>query len=57
MKEALRREHAESGVLTEFGGHEVGETGADYVTADPSSVDQVGRPGVPHSRGEGTLNR
>ncbi len=25
--------------------------------ADPSSVDEVGRPGVPHNHGEGTLNR
>ena len=57
MREALRREHAESGAVNEFGFHEVSETGADYVSADPSSVDQVGRPGVPHSRGEGTLNR
>src|SRR4051794_387262 len=40
------------------GGHEVSETGADYAGgSDPSSVDQIGRPGVPRDRGEGTLNR
>src|SRR4051812_19942895 len=49
LKAALLREHAEAGAITEFGGHEVSETGADYVPADPSSVDEVGRPGTPHS--------
>jgi uracil-xanthine permease len=49
LKQALLREHAEAGAITEFGGHEVSETGADYVPADDSSVDQVGRPGTPHN--------
>jgi uracil-xanthine permease len=43
MKESLLREGSEAGA-----GHDV---------ADPSSVDEVGRPGVPHNRGEGTLSR
>jgi uracil-xanthine permease len=37
-----------------------GEGGGDHRgegEADPASMDQVGRPGIPHSRGEDTLNR
>src|SRR3954469_13728616 len=30
LKQALLREHAEAGAITEFGGHEVSETGAHY---------------------------
>jgi hypothetical protein len=43
------------------GGHEVSESGVDRMAggADPSSVDEVGRPGVTGGRtpGEGTQNR
>jgi hypothetical protein len=55
--------HGEEALLT--GGHEVTGTGADArrgdtplrESPDPSSVDEVGRPGVPHNHGEGTHNR
>jgi hypothetical protein len=55
--------HGEEALLT--GGHEVTGTGADVrrgetplrESPDPSSVDEVGRPGVPHNHGEGTHNR
>ncbi len=62
MKEALLREgtHPAAGSTlghAAMGGHEVTATGADSRTPDPSSVDEVGRPGVPRDRGEGTLNR
>src|SRR3954447_14499456 len=57
MKASLLREGAEVGTTPVFGGHEVTEAGADYVSADPSSVDEVGRSGVPGPRGEDTLNR
>jgi uracil-xanthine permease len=61
MKAALLREgtHPAAGSTlghATMGGHEVTATGADRAP-DPSSVDEVGRPGVPHDRGEGTLNR
>src|SRR4051794_6632803 len=49
MKQALLRERADVDRGPEFGGHEVSESGADRVGADPSSVDEVGRPGTPHS--------
>jgi uracil-xanthine permease len=55
MKTALAREGAHPAAGTTFG-HVHGEetlTGG----ADPSSVDEVGRPGVPHNHGEGTHNR
>jgi len=61
LRAALRSEAGYYGgtatVIEEFGAHEVGETGADYESPDPSSVDQVGRPGVPHTPGEGRHNR
>jgi hypothetical protein len=59
MKEALLREGLHPAAGSTFGrvhgdeeaalvgGHEVSETG----------VDEIGRPGVPHNHGEGTLNR
>src|SRR3954463_4778369 len=52
MKASLLREGAEIGTAPVLGGREA----ADY-EADPSSVDAVGRPGVPGHRGEGTLDR
>ncbi|MCW2699244.1 MAG: rutG [Blastococcus sp.] len=64
MREALLREGGELGSAPVLGGHGVGGHGAggDGVgryDADPSSVDEVGRPGVTGGRtpGEGTLNR
>ena len=60
MKASLLREGAELGSTPVLGGHEVTEAGVDYVEMpDPSSMDEVGRPGVTDSRtpGEGTLNR
>jgi uracil-xanthine permease len=61
LRQALRSEAGYYGgtgpAIGGYGFHEVGETGADYESPDPSSVDQLGRPGVPGSRGEGTLNR
>jgi uracil-xanthine permease len=53
MKEALDREGIHPAAASSFGGHEVTETGADRVTADPSSVDELGRPGIPGSRTPG----
>jgi uracil-xanthine permease len=35
----------------------LGHSGAQLGGADPSSVDEVGSPGVPRNHGEGTLNR
>jgi xanthine/uracil permease len=52
MKEALAREGMHPASGTTFGRIH----GAEDMP-DPSSVDQVGRPGVPHNHGEGTLNR
>jgi len=53
MRQALRAEGGYYGgtgpALGEAGSHEVSETGADYESPDPSSVDQVGRPGTPHN--------
>jgi xanthine/uracil permease len=53
MRAALRSEAGYYGgtgpAIGEFGVHEVSETGADYESPDPSSVDQVGRPGTPHN--------
>src|SRR5690349_2230858 len=53
MRNALRSEAGYYGgtgpAIGEYGVHEVGETGADYESPDPSSVDQVGRPGTPHN--------
>jgi hypothetical protein len=61
MRQALRAEAGYYGgtgpALGEAGAHEVGETGADYESPDPSSVDQMGRPGVPGSTRGDTLNR
>jgi hypothetical protein len=55
MRAALRSEGGFYGgtgpALGEYGAHEVSESGVDYESADPSSVDQVGRPGTPrHNR-------
>jgi uracil-xanthine permease len=61
MRQALRAEGGYYGgtgpAIGEFGVHEVSESGADYETADPSSVDQVGRPGVPGSTRQDTRDR
>jgi uracil-xanthine permease len=52
LRQALKSEAGYYGgrapEVEEFGFHEVSETGADYEAPDPSSVDQVGRPGTPH---------
>jgi hypothetical protein len=53
MKAALLREGAHPAAGTTFG-----HVHGDEVSPDPSSVDEVGRPGVPRrSPGEGTLPR
>ncbi|MCW2704904.1 MAG: uracil-xanthine permease [Blastococcus sp.] len=52
MKAALLREGVSADSASSLG-----HTGAELGGADPSSVDEVGRPGVPSNRGEGTLNR
>src|SRR5215213_5200462 len=52
MKEALAREGLHPASGTTFGRIH----GAEDMP-DPSTVDEVGRPGVPHNHGEGTLNR
>jgi hypothetical protein len=52
MKAALLRE----GAVLESGST-LGHSGAQLGGADPSSVDEIGRPGTPGNRGEGTLNR
>ena len=54
MKEALAREGRHPAAGTTFG-----HVHGDEVSADPSSVDEVGRPGVPggHTPGEGKHNR
>src|SRR3954454_20997136 len=49
MKQAQLHERADVDRGPEFGGHEVSESGADQVRADPPSVDEVGRPGIPHT--------
>ncbi|MGZ4547201.1 MAG: uracil-xanthine permease family protein [Blastococcus sp.] len=53
LRRALKSEAGYYGgtapVISEFGVHEVGETGADFESPDPSSVDHVGRPGTPGS--------
>jgi uracil-xanthine permease len=69
MKAALTREGAHAASATTFGHVHGAEVGPDAdgglgrdgtarrESPDPSSVDEVGRPGVPHNRGGGTLNR
>jgi uracil-xanthine permease len=61
LRQALRSEAGYYGgtgpALGQHGAHEVTATGDDYESPDPSSVDQLGRPGVPGSKAEGTLNR
>jgi hypothetical protein len=52
MREALRREG-----LHPVAGSTFGHVHGDELLPDPSTVDEVGRPGVPHNHGEGTLNR
>src|SRR4051812_40913243 len=52
LRDALRLEGARPDSLAGFG-----HVHGDEFTPDPSSVDAVGRPGVPGDRGEGTLNR
>jgi uracil-xanthine permease len=52
MKAALLREGVSADSASTLG-----HTGAELGGADPSSVDEVGRPGLPSNRGEGTLNR
>jgi hypothetical protein len=53
MRTALRSEAGYYGgtgpALGEHGAHEVSDTGVDYESPDPSSVDQLGRPGTPHT--------
>src|SRR4051794_32827311 len=53
MKEALAREGLHPAAGSTFGRIHGGEEDLP----DPSSMDEVGRPGVPHDRGQGTLNR
>jgi uracil-xanthine permease len=52
MKEALAREG-----LHPAAGSTFGHIHGDEEMPDPSTVDEVGRPGVHRDRGEGTLNR
>jgi len=52
LKEALLLEGARPDSEAGFG-----SIHGDEFAPDPSTVDQVGRPGVPRDRGEGTLNR
>jgi uracil-xanthine permease len=52
MRTALTREGS-----VVASGSTFGRVHGDEVSPDPSSVDQVGRPGVPGSTTEGTLNR
>jgi uracil-xanthine permease len=52
MREALTREG-----LHPAAGSTFGHVHGDELLPDPSTVDEVGRPGVPHNHGEGTLNR
>src|ERR1700712_3646238 len=52
MRTALTREGSVPARGSPFG-----RVHGDEVSPDPSSVDQVGRPGVPGSTAEGTLNR
>ena len=52
LKEALLLEGARPDSEAGFG-----SIHGDEFAPDPSTVDQIGRPGVPRDRGEGTLNR
>src|SRR3954463_1084939 len=52
MKEALAREG-----LHPASGSTFGRIHGDEQLPDPSSLDELGRPGVPHDHGQGTLNR
>jgi uracil-xanthine permease len=52
LRDSLLLEGARPDSLAGFG-----HVHGDEFTPDPSSVDAVGRPGVPGDRGEGTLNR
>jgi len=52
MKEALAREG-----LHPAAGSTFGRVHGDELMPDPSTVDEIGRPGVTGARGEGTLNR
>jgi uracil-xanthine permease len=52
LKDALLLEGARPDTVEGFG-----HVHGDEVSPDPSSVDEVGRPGVPGSHGKGTLNR
>src|SRR3954463_398389 len=52
MKEALAREG-----LPPAAGSTFGRIHGDEQMPDPSSLDELGRPGVPHDHGQGTLNR
>src|SRR6476620_7692018 len=52
MKEALAREGLHPAAASTFG-----TVHGDEEMPDPSSMDEVARPGVPHGHGEGTLNR
>jgi xanthine/uracil permease len=55
LRQALRSEGGFYGgtgpAIGEHGLHEVAETGADYESPAPSSLDQVGRPGTPGTTG------
>jgi uracil-xanthine permease len=61
MRQALRKEGGYYGgtgpAIGEFGLHEVSETGVDYESPDPSSVDQLSRPGAPGPTGRGTFDK
>jgi uracil-xanthine permease len=61
MKAALLDEGARPSAASSVGHHGTEGPAGGYADeqggTDPSSVDQVGRPGVPHSHGEGTSNR
>jgi uracil-xanthine permease len=66
MKEALLREGTHAAAGSTLGHHgdtavRHGGPAGGYADerggTDPSTVDEVGRPGVPHNHGEGTLNR
>src|SRR4051812_15162529 len=56
MKAARTREGSVPASGSTFGHVHGAELGYEPAP-DPSSVDEIGRPGVPHSHGEGTLNR
>jgi uracil-xanthine permease len=61
LRQALRSEAGYYGgtgpALGEAGAHEVSETGADYESPDPSSVDQLHRPGSPGSSRRDSLHQ